>query len=151
VISRAWDETVLLSSSVTLQVQRGPVDCCALASVDPFYLALGNQIEAVRRARHMSQAQLGEALTPPQTRASVSNFENGKQRVLVHTLVQIAQALSVDLNTLIPDSSAQWTPSAVEKELASKLPLPLSQIRALARKLELTRKQNELSTRKARS
>ena len=39
------------------------------------------------------------------TRTSIINMEKGRQQILVHSLVDIAQALRVPLNELIPDAN----------------------------------------------
>jgi transcriptional regulator with XRE-family HTH domain len=70
--------------------------------VEPFYRAFGEQIRRVREGSKLSQAELAEQLLPPVTRASVANMENAKQRVLVHTLIDIARVLRVDVAELLP-------------------------------------------------
>lgn len=71
----------------------------------------------------MTQETLGNKLDPPVTRASVANIEGGKQRVLAHTLSQLAVALELNLLELIPDGSPKQMVSTkrVEAELAKKL------------------------------
>jgi len=49
----------------------------------------------------MSQATLAREVLL--TRASISNIEKGRQKILVHTLLQIASALKVTLQELVPD------------------------------------------------
>lgn len=39
------------------------------------------------------------------TRASIANIESGRQRVLLHQILQFAEALGVDLATLVPRMS----------------------------------------------
>jgi transcriptional regulator with XRE-family HTH domain len=72
------------------------------AAREPFYRLLGATIAASRVRGGMSQQQLGDLLTPRVTRACVANIESGKQRVLVHTLVQIAEALGMAPSELLP-------------------------------------------------
>ena len=81
----------------------------------------------------MTQAQLGLALVPPSTRASIANIENGKQRVLVHTLVQLARTLETKVEKLIPFEAppGQANLSDVENELKRKLNLAAPQLRKL--------------------
>jgi transcriptional regulator with XRE-family HTH domain len=91
-----------------------------------FYVALGRRIRAVREEQSMTQTQLGALLAPPVTRASIANVEAGKQRVLAHTLVQVARVLRTPIDHLIPPPEA--TPgdlsAAIEQELRHKLSLP---------------------------
>jgi transcriptional regulator with XRE-family HTH domain len=102
--------------------------------IEPFYEALGAKIQEWRGARKMTQAQLGLVLKPPSTRASIANIENGKQRVLVHTLVQLAKALEVEIHALLPpvqEAARSVTPKDVELELRRKLNLATPQLRKL--------------------
>jgi transcriptional regulator with XRE-family HTH domain len=102
--------------------------------IEPFYEVLGSNIQEAREEQKMTQAQLGLRLNPPSTRASIANIENGKQRVLVHTFVQLAKALAVDIQDLMPaaDQPAQASPKDVERELRRKLNLAAPQLKKLA-------------------
>src|SRR6266496_5237391 len=74
--------------------------------VEPFYGELGRSVAVARTRRGMTQEQLGRSLRPPLTRASIANIEHGKQRLLAHTLVQIAGILRVKLEELLPRATA---------------------------------------------
>lgn len=93
--------------------------------IEPFYEVLGSNIQKARDHRRMTQAELGLSLNPPSTRASIANIENGKQRVLVHTLSQLARSLNIDVRELIPrDQPTQsFSRKDVERELRKKLKL----------------------------
>ena len=101
--------------------------------IEAFYEALGSNIQDARDRLKMTQAQLGLTLVPPSTRASIANIENGKQRVLVHTLVQLARTLETKVEKLIPAGAPaeQSTPVDVEDELKRKLNLAAPQLRKL--------------------
>jgi transcriptional regulator with XRE-family HTH domain len=106
--------------------------------VEPFYVELGRRIQKRRSAQGMSQEALGRELKPPVTRASIANIESGQQRVLAHTLVQLAKALEVELMELIPPphQDGQQSPAKeVEAELAEKLQLPKKQIKELTARI----------------
>ena len=60
---------------------------------------IGKHIRIIRTRQGMTQDQLAEALFL--TRQSVSNYETGKSNPDVDTLLQIAQILDTDINTLI--------------------------------------------------
>jgi transcriptional regulator with XRE-family HTH domain len=102
--------------------------------IEPFYVAMGRKIQDIREGKKMTQAQLGRCLNPPTTRASIANIENGKQRVLAHTLMELAKAMEVDIKDLIPSDglTLKVPPSnAVFRELKRKLNLAPMQLRKL--------------------
>ena len=80
------------------------VKLCAVPakSIEPFYAELGRSIQTHRAKLGWSQESLGAALKPQVTRASIANIEAGKQRVLTHTLVQIADLLGVEICEIVP-------------------------------------------------
>lgn len=102
--------------------------------IEPFYAALGPAIQKVRERKKMTQEQLGLSLKPPTTRASIANIESGKQRVLAHTFVQLADAMEIDVRELLAATeTAVPAPSAgaVARELKRKLNLGAPQLRKL--------------------
>jgi transcriptional regulator with XRE-family HTH domain len=102
------------------------------AKIEPFYAELGAKIQKTRAGK-MTQAQLGQALNPSATRASIANIENGKQRVLVHTLMQLARAMDVGVQELLPSlgEPSPATTKDVARELKRKLNLGARQLRKL--------------------
>ena len=121
-------ETVLLDKAWRLDVYKK----CMANAIEPFYAALGSKIQKIRDDRKMTQAQLGHSLNPPSTRASIANIENGKQRVLVHTLVQLAKVLDVRIDELLPAAEQpQATPTDVARELRRKLKLGVPELKKL--------------------
>ena len=108
--------------------------------IERFYETLGSRFQQAREQRKMTQEQLGRALKPPSTRASIANIENGKQRVLVHTLAQLAESLGVQIETLMPANQPTKAPSQkdVERELKRKLKLDIPQLKKLTARLTTT-------------
>jgi transcriptional regulator with XRE-family HTH domain len=103
--------------------------------IEPFYGVLGSRIQKARERRKMTQDQLGKSLTPQSTRASIANIENGKQRVLLHTFVQLTKALNIDMKALLPASeTASQAPTSndVETELKRKLNLSAPELKKLS-------------------
>lgn len=102
--------------------------------IEAFYEVLGSNIQGARDRLKMTQAQLGLSLVPPSTRASIANIENGKQRVLVHTLVQLSKTLKTEVEKLIPSEEPAAPPNSsdVESELKRKLNLGAPQLKKLA-------------------
>lgn len=110
-------------------------------SIEPFYADLGQRISEMRRLRGMSQEKLATALMPPATRASIANIESGKQRVLAHTLIQLAQLLQVSVTDLLRADGVETKVEGVTvvRELKKKLGLPAQQMQRLGRELGLTK------------
>src|SRR4051794_14253372 len=111
------------------------------APIEPFYSELGRRISEIRSKRGTTQDHLGALLTPSTTRASIANIERGKQRVLVHTLVQLAKALQVEPVELLggsPEPQKQKVAASVANELKTKLHLPAKQLERLRRELGLS-------------
>lgn len=71
------------------------------AMIELYYRRLGARVRAARKAARLTQGEVGQLLDPPVTRASVANIELGKQRVLSHTLVQLAVAVRCPVLHLI--------------------------------------------------
>ncbi len=68
--------------------------------VQKFYIELGARIQTIRKNKKINQDNLAEEVGL--NRTSIVNIEKGRQKVLIHTLINIASALKADLNELIP-------------------------------------------------
>ena len=60
---------------------------------------IGKNIKSIRQAKGMTQDAMAEALFV--TRQTVSNYENGRSRPDLDMLLQIAEVLETDVNTLL--------------------------------------------------
>jgi transcriptional regulator with XRE-family HTH domain len=69
-----------------------------------FYAEVGGRIRAERERGGVTQQALATQVTL--TRASIANIEKGRQQILLHTLVDIAEALRVDISKLIPPQAS---------------------------------------------
>lgn len=78
------------------------------------YHELGKRIRSVRESKNLTQEALAESVS--MTRPSIVNIEKGRQRVPVHTLVRIAEALSVDPSHLLPPLSREDRLAAAAKD-----------------------------------
>jgi len=67
--------------------------------VDELYATVGWRITRLRRARGLRQDDLATAVGL--TRSSIANTETGRQRLPLHALLAVAQALGVDLVDLL--------------------------------------------------
>ena len=61
------------------------------AEHEPIYAAIGSRVRYLREALGMSQADLAKSVGL--TRTSLTNFEAGRQRTMLHTIEQMAAAL----------------------------------------------------------
>jgi transcriptional regulator with XRE-family HTH domain len=107
--------------------------------LEDVYPAIGRRIQQKRRECELTQEQIGRLLVPPVTRASVANIETGKQRLLVHTWLQLAAIFDVGPEALLPPSEVSGTEQpaqTIEQELRQKLELPDLATRKLAKRLE---------------
>jgi transcriptional regulator with XRE-family HTH domain len=71
-----------------------------MAETQAFYREIGRRIRDAREDKHLTQEAL--ALLVSLNRTSVTNIEKGRQQLLVHTLVEIAKALNVAPESLLP-------------------------------------------------
>lgn len=107
------------------------------AKIEPFYTDVGSRIRDLRTRSGMTQEQLGRLLAPPTTRVSIANIEGGHQRILCHTLVQLAAALNVGVQDILPkkpEPAVLSDNSAITEELVTKLRIPLSVAEDIAEK-----------------
>jgi len=68
------------------------------------YLHVGREIANHRANAGLSQAELAAAIGL--TRTSISNIEKGRQKMLVHTLIDIADRLRISTAALLPKSGS---------------------------------------------
>ncbi len=107
-------------------------------TTDTFYEGLGRRIQLLRKKRGLTQEQLGARLVPQVTRASIANIESGKQRVLTHSLAQIAEAIEVTTDDLIRERSVPLD-RGLRQQVAAQMQNRLSpeDLQRLTRKLGL--------------
>lgn len=82
------------------------------------YTAIGERIRKHRIAYGLTQVQLAELLSL--SRTSVTNIEKGRQKLLVHTLAEIASILEVDVSDLLPQM-VPTEPRAIDAALPASL------------------------------
>jgi transcriptional regulator with XRE-family HTH domain len=75
----------------------------ATVSRSALYTDVGSRIRDQRQRRKVSQETLADLVGL--TRTSIVNIEKGRHQVLLHTLLQIAEALDTKPTRLIPDLS----------------------------------------------
>lgn len=85
------------------------------------YVEVGRRIRETRLAHDLTQDELGAHVSL--TRTSITNIEAGRQKFLLHTLYEIAEALDVQPAALLPDVPRQ---ASDKTELEQELPSDLS-------------------------
>jgi transcriptional regulator with XRE-family HTH domain len=71
-----------------------------MEEVEPIYVEVGRLIRKHRKRANLTQAQLGSKTGL--SRTTVTHIESGDQRIQLHTLYAIADALMISPQTLFP-------------------------------------------------
>lgn len=74
--------------------------------VEPIYAAIGRNIRRARERSGLTQEMLASSIEPPLTRAAMANMEAGRQRIMLHVLVDIASACKTTMGRMLPKSRA---------------------------------------------
>src|SRR6266536_483215 len=82
-----------------------PMGAAAKPNSLQIYQAVGERIRAERKRLKITQDELASEVGL--TRTSITNLEKGKQKLLLHTLVQIADYLGTSPARLLPVSKAK--------------------------------------------
>jgi transcriptional regulator with XRE-family HTH domain len=77
------------------------------------YAETGRRIRDYRKTRGVSQGRL--AALVGLSRTSITNIERGRQKILLHTLAEIANALGVEAHELLPKRAS--IPSELDRHL----------------------------------
>lgn len=88
-----------------------------MAENQAFYKELGSQIRKARNKALLTQESLAEKVSL--TRTTVTNIEKGRQQLLVHTLVDIAKALNVSIELLLPVQQSTSIDDVINKKVDS--------------------------------
>lgn len=65
------------------------------------YEIVGRRVTEARKAAKLTQEEL--ALSVSLTRTSITNIEKGRQKLLLHTLFDLAHAMQVPVSQLMPN------------------------------------------------
>lgn len=85
-----------------------------MVDAENFYKKLGQRIREARTRSGLTQQEL--AAKVELTRSSVTNIELGRQKLLVHALVEIADALQIAPDQLLPTASEPDPQSSSEPD-----------------------------------
>ncbi len=84
--------------------------------IDPLYLELGRLVRAHRTRLQLTQETLAERIGL--SRTSITNIEKGRQKILIHQLFALAEALKIRPEALLPTVRTDQIPASVEQKLA---------------------------------
>lgn len=85
-----------------------------MVDAENFYKKLGQRIREARNRSGFTQQEL--AAKVELTRTSVTNIELGRQKLLVHALVEIADALRITPDQLLPTTAEPAPQSSSEPD-----------------------------------
>ena len=84
---------------------------------------VGQQIKKIRKQKHMTQDALAEELGGGCTNKTISRYETGKVEMGIQTLFDVAEALEVPVDKLVPDRlqvhKSSWVATKQEKSSQS--------------------------------
>src|SRR5437762_14286026 len=83
------------------------------------YTELGKLVRAHRERLGLSQADLAEGVGL--SRTSITNIEQGRQKILLHHLFKLAAALAVRPEALLPNLATTTMSPQVEQKLGKHL------------------------------
>jgi transcriptional regulator with XRE-family HTH domain len=86
---------------------------------DRLYRLFGSRVRALREAKKVTQEELAKRVDL--SRTSITNIEKGRQRVLLHQMVDIAHALDAEPNALIPPPESAAANPPMRKDVAKVL------------------------------
>ncbi len=78
----------------------------------PLYQLFGNRVRELREEKNVTQEELARRVDL--SRTSITNIEKGRQRILLHQLVDIAAALDAKPQDLMPSDEGKSTPPMSE-------------------------------------
>jgi transcriptional regulator with XRE-family HTH domain len=90
---------------------------------EPLYADFGRLVREHRRRFGLTQTQLGERVGL--SRTSITNIEQGRQKVLLHQVYLLAESLGATIESLLPHiSSSELTLPDLEEKLPKDLTGP---------------------------
>lgn len=86
---------------------------------DIFYVEFGKLVRGHRQRLGLTQDQLGERVGL--SRTSITNIEQGRQKVLLHQVVILAESLEISPEALLPAVPALEVTPQIEQKLPTHL------------------------------
>lgn len=105
------------------------------AQAATIYKQTGEAIARLRRTRKPKLTQQQLAIAAGISRASIANIEQGRHRIQLHVLYDLAEALEVTPQDLLPDVRFRGPRKALPDDISKKLKTP-REAQAVSRLLE---------------
>ncbi|WP_395015326.1 helix-turn-helix domain-containing protein [Dongia sp.] len=83
---------------------------------DSLYRLFGDRVREIRDQKNVTQEELARRVDL--SRTSITNIEKGRQRVLLHQVVEIASALDVNVRELMPAGAVAAQDPALRPDVA---------------------------------
>ena len=90
-----------------------------MADNRPLYSEFGERVRKHRQRLGLSQEGLGKRVRL--SRTSITNIEGGRQKILLHQLFALADALEVTPQALLPEAGSVVTRAAINEKLPKGL------------------------------
>ena len=87
--------------------------------IEPLYAEIGRRVRRARRRAALTQAAVADRTSL--SRTSIANIERGEQRFMVHCLFELAAALNVAVERLIPPQTMSDATTRVETAIQGML------------------------------
>ncbi len=105
------------------------------------YIYIGSKIKDFRDKAAFTQESLAEAIGV--SRASIANYESGKQSIYISDLYKIADALNIEIKGLLPPLQEIKAKSSPERQLREDKNLTDKEKKEIAELIEKKYKQEE--------
>lgn len=83
---------------------------------DPIYTMFGSRVRSLREEKKFTQEELAQRVDL--SRTSITNIEKGRHRVLLHQIVEIAEALDAKPTDLMPKRPENGEETAIRADVA---------------------------------
>lgn len=93
------------------------------------YQRVGMRLRQARQLRGLTQFDLAQMVG--MSRASIANIESGRQRLMLHTLWKLAEALQMDARQLLPQPSEKVPYIPVDLEVKAPPDISDEEVRNL--------------------
>lgn len=80
------------------------------------YRVFGSRLRALREEKSVTQEELARRVDL--SRTSITNIEKGRQRIMLHQVVELAEALETDVGALIPPATQTDTEEPLRADVA---------------------------------